>query len=41
MDDLKQLLVERKHLYAQADVSVDTAGRTLRQSLAELRKAAH
>jgi len=41
MDDLKQLLIERKHLYAQADVSVDTAGRTLRQSLAELRKAAH
>jgi XRE family aerobic/anaerobic benzoate catabolism transcriptional regulator len=41
MDDLKQLLIQRKHLYAQADVSVDTAGRTLRQSLAELRKAAH
>ena len=41
MDDLKQLLIERTHLYAQADVSVNTAGRTLRQSLAELRKAAH
>lgn len=41
MDDLKQLLVERTHLYAQADVSIDTAGRTLRQSLAELRKATH
>ncbi len=38
MDDLKQLLMERKHLYAQADLSVDTAGRTLRQSLTELRK---
>ena len=38
MDDLKQLLVERAHLYAKADVSVDTAGRTLRQSLAELKK---
>lgn len=41
MDDLKQLLIERKPLYAQADVSVDTAGRTLRQSLAELRKSIH
>jgi XRE family aerobic/anaerobic benzoate catabolism transcriptional regulator len=41
MDDLKQLLIERTHLYAQADVSVDTAGRTLRQSLAELKKTTH
>ena len=40
MDDLKQLLLERIHLYARADVSVDTAGRTLRQSFADLRKAA-
>jgi len=40
MDDLKQLLIERTHLYARADVSVDTAGRTPRQSLADLRKAA-
>jgi XRE family aerobic/anaerobic benzoate catabolism transcriptional regulator len=39
MDDLKQLLIERNHLYAKADASVDTAGRTLRQSLAELKKA--
>lgn len=40
MDDLKQLLIERTHLYAMADVSIDTAGRTLRQSLAELKRAA-
>ncbi len=39
MDDLKQLLIERTHLYAQADRAVDTAGRTLRQSLSELKKA--
>ena len=39
MDDLKQLLIERTHLYAQADVTVDTAGRTIRQSLAELKKS--
>jgi len=40
MDDLRQLLIERKHLYARADASVDTAGRTQRQSLAELKRAA-
>lgn len=39
MDDLKQLLIERTHLYARADVSVDTAGRAQRQSFAELRKS--
>ena len=38
MDDLKQLLIERTGLYAQADATLDTAGRTVRQSLAELRK---
>ena len=38
MDDLKQLLIERTHLYARADASVDTAGRTLRQSLVELKR---
>jgi XRE family aerobic/anaerobic benzoate catabolism transcriptional regulator len=38
MDDLKQLLLERTHLYARADVAVDTAGRTLRQSLAQLKR---
>jgi XRE family transcriptional regulator, aerobic/anaerobic benzoate catabolism transcriptional regulator len=38
MDDLKQLLLERTHLYERADVAVDTAGRTLRQCLSELRK---
>jgi len=41
MDDLKQLLIERTHLYARADVTVDTAGRTMRQSLSELKKLAH
>ena len=41
MDDLKQLLIERTHLYAQADVTVDSAGRTVRQSLTELKKATH
>ena len=41
MDDLKQILIERTHLYAQADVTVDSAGRTVRQSLTELKKATH
>ena len=39
MDDLRQLLVERTPLYARADCSVDTAGRDVRESLAELRAA--
>ena len=41
MDDLKQLLAERTHLYARADVSVDTAGRTVRQALADLKRTTH
>ena len=41
MDDLKQILIERTHLYAQADVTVDSAGRTVRQSLTERKKATH
>ncbi len=41
MDDLKHLLSERTHLYARADVSVDTAGRTARQALADLKRTTH
>ena len=39
MDDLKRILAGRATLYGQADVVVDTAGRTAEQSLADLRKA--
>ncbi|MGC2517616.1 MAG: helix-turn-helix transcriptional regulator [Burkholderiales bacterium] len=39
MEDLRRILVGRAALYGQADVTVDTAGRTPEQSLAALRKA--
>ena len=37
-EELKQLLQERERLYARADAIVNTSGKTVRQSLAELRK---
>src|SRR5262245_29693456 len=40
MDDLRRILEGRAALYGQADAVVDTAGRTLDQSLKDLRKAA-
>jgi len=39
MDDLRRILDGRAALYAQADVTVDTAGKTVEKSLVELRKA--
>lgn len=39
MDDLRRILTGRAALYGQADVVVDTAGKTVEQSLAELNKA--
>ena len=39
MDDLKRILDGRAALYAQADVIVDTAGRSVKQSLKELKRA--
>ena len=39
MDDLRRILQGRDMLYAQADTIVDTAGRTVEQSLRALRKA--
>jgi XRE family aerobic/anaerobic benzoate catabolism transcriptional regulator len=39
MADLKRILQSRAALYGQADAVVDTAGRTLRQSLKDLRRA--
>ena len=36
MDDLRAILASREPLYRQADMVLDTAGRTLDQSLAEL-----
>jgi XRE family aerobic/anaerobic benzoate catabolism transcriptional regulator len=39
MDDLRRILRGRAALYGQADLTVDTAGKTVEQSLKELRKA--
>jgi len=39
LDEIKKLLEGRERLYARADATLDTSGKTLRQSLAELRKA--
>ena len=38
MDDLKRILERRASLYAQADAVVDTAGRSVKQSLRDLRR---
>jgi XRE family transcriptional regulator, aerobic/anaerobic benzoate catabolism transcriptional regulator len=39
MDDLRRILAGRAALYGQADVTVDTAGKSAEKALAELRKA--
>ncbi|MDB5889641.1 MAG: helix-turn-helix protein [Polaromonas sp.] len=39
MEDLRRILASRESLYARADAVVDTAARTLRQSLADLTRA--
>ena len=39
MDDLRRILASRESLYARADSVVDTAARSLKQSLADLKRA--
>ena len=39
MEDLRRILSSRELLYARADAVVDTAARTVRQSLADLKRA--
>src|SRR6266850_655102 len=39
LDEIRKLLADRERLYRRADVTLDTSGRSLRQSLAEIRKA--
>jgi len=39
MDDLRRILAGREALYAQADVIIDTAGKTVERSLSELVRA--
>ena len=39
MDDIRRILASREALYARADAVVDTAARSLKQSLADLKRA--
>ena len=39
LDEVRKLLADRERLYARAPLSLDTSGKTARQSLQELRKA--
>ena len=39
MEDIRRILASRQALYARADAVVDTAARSLRQSLSDLRRA--
>ena len=39
LDEIRRLLADRERLYARAPLVVDTSGRTVRQTLQELRKA--
>jgi XRE family aerobic/anaerobic benzoate catabolism transcriptional regulator len=39
LDEIKKLLEDRETLYARADATLETSGKTVRQSLAELKKA--
>jgi XRE family aerobic/anaerobic benzoate catabolism transcriptional regulator len=39
LDEIKQLLEDRARLYARADATLETSGKTVRQSLVELKKA--
>jgi len=40
LDEIRRLLADRDRLYARADAAMDTSGRSLRQSLAELKALA-
>ena len=37
LDEIRQLLADRERLYARADVTLDTSGRSAKQGLAALR----
>jgi XRE family aerobic/anaerobic benzoate catabolism transcriptional regulator len=39
MDDLQRILTNREPLYAQADVTIDSAGRSVEDTYRELRQA--
>ena len=39
LDEIKKLLEDRNRLYSRANATVDTSGKTLKQTLNELRNA--
>ena len=39
LEEIKRLLEDRNRLYSRADATIDTSGKTLKQSLTELRNA--
>jgi len=39
LDEIRKLLADRDRLYGRADAALDTSGKSLRQSLIEIRKA--
>ena len=39
LDEIRQLLADRDRLYARANATIDTSGKSLKQSLTELRNA--
>jgi len=39
LDEIRKLLADRGRLYGQADATVDTSAKSLRQTLLEVRKA--
>src|SRR5580765_4400855 len=39
LDEIRRLLADRERLYARAPLALDTSGKTVRQTLQELRKA--
>ena len=39
LDLIKKLLADRDRLYSQADATIDTTGKPVRESFSELRKA--
>ena len=39
LDEIKKLLDDRNRLYSRANATIDTSGKTLKQSLSELRQA--
>ena len=39
LDEIRKLLTDRDRLYARAPLALDTSGKSVRQTLQELRKA--